>query len=136
MNNLIRIAVALGSIWCSPSTAYAQEPTCTDTTPVITLVEKMPEYPGGNDALFRFLREAVSVPASEAMDGIPASRATFAFTVQRDGSICDIVATHPDQQWVARTEAALRGMPHWQPGEQRGSAVNVRYSLPMRIHIK
>ncbi|MEX1132053.1 MAG: energy transducer TonB [Flavobacteriales bacterium] len=104
---------------------------------VFTIVEQMPQFPGGEAELFKYLGRAISYlkcPGEE----LPPSTVMLTFVVRYDGKVCDVELVRgascdeADQQWLSM----IRSMPQWEPGKQRGEAVNVRYNLPVRINWK
>ncbi len=94
-------------------------------------VEKQPEFPGGVDALGRYLSNNMRYPIDAAQNGIQ-GRVICQITVLRDGSVSDVKVirgVHPSLD-----DEAIRlisNMPKWKPGEQRGRAVNCRYMIPV-----
>ncbi|MFZ1693179.1 MAG: hypothetical protein WAT74_08295, partial [Flavobacteriales bacterium] len=110
---------------------HGQDPYCSDTARVFTIAERMPEFPGGAMELHRYLAKAVSAPQHVI------GRTNIAFTVQRDGSICDIVINPSDDtNWVTRTKTLMVSLPKWRPGYQRGKPVNVRFHIPLIICLR
>lgn len=104
---------------------------------VFTIVEQMPQFPGGEAELFKYLGRAISYPKCPGEELSP-STVMLTFVVRYDGKVCDAKlirgssCDEADQQWLSM----IRGMPQWEPGKQRGEAVNVRYNLPVRINWK
>ncbi len=98
---------------------------------VIQVVESMPEFPGGTQALLQYLRKNVKYPESMVELGIQ-GRVVVQFVVDKDGSIVDsevINHIHPDLDLEALR--VVRSMPRWKPGEQRGKPVRVKFTLPI-----
>lgn len=97
--------------------------------PIFMVVEEMPSYPGGVDALMKFIND--NIQESAKTKGI-AGRVVVQFTVAKDGSITDpkvVRSVHPDLD-----KEALRivgKMPKWNPGKQRGKTVAVKYTVPV-----
>ena len=102
---------------------------------IFTVVEVMPEFPGGQGALLKFLSTHVKYPESAIKGGIE-GRVSCSFVVGKDGTISDaevIRSVNP-----ALDEEALRvinSMPVWTPGKQRGKAVNVKYTVPVTFRL-
>ncbi|HRP00296.1 MAG TPA: hypothetical protein PLN54_12740 [Flavobacteriales bacterium] len=111
--------------------------TCTVSDTVYTIVEQMPEFPGGNEALFRFLHKSISKPECTSVE-VPSSTIRLTFVVRDDGAVCDarVVAGADCEEAREQLISMLKSMPVWEPGRQRGKPVNVRYTLPVRIHRK
>ncbi|HEX8529726.1 MAG TPA: energy transducer TonB, partial [Cytophagales bacterium] len=100
---------------------------------VFAVVEEMPEFPGGMEGLVKYLSENLKYPA-EARDKNVQGTVFLSFVVQADGAITDVttlkgIGAGCDEE-ASRVIAA---MPSWQPGQQSGKAVAVRYSLPIRF---
>lgn len=114
-----------------------QMDTCTVSDTVYTIVEQMPEFPGGSEALFRYLGKSITSPRCPGME-VPSSTIHLTFVVREDGSVCDarVVAGADCEQARKQLILMLKSMPTWEPGRQRGEPVNVRYTLPIRIHWK
>lgn len=106
-----------------------------DTT-VYKVVEVMPEYPGGTNALMDFIAKNMHYPEQMEKDGIQ-GRVIVKFVVTQDGSLRDIEVVsslHPEAD--AEAIRVIKAMPKWTPGKQKGKAVNVQYTVPLtfRIH--
>jgi protein TonB len=100
------------------------------------VVEKMPEFAGGNAALMRYLRDHLRYP-SAALRAQAEGRVFVSFVVQADGTIADI--TVPKGLGFGLDEEAqrvVRQMPAWTPGQQSHHAVPVRFTLPITFRIQ
>ncbi len=100
-------------------------------SPVFVVVEEMPKYPGGNQAMFKYLGENIKYPASAQESSIQ-GRVICSFVVNVDGSIADtkiVRGIEPDLD--AEAIRVINAMPNWEPGMQRGKAVRVKYTLPI-----
>jgi len=94
-------------------------------------VEKMPQFPGGDQALLGFIRDNLHYPAEAAQFGIQ-GRVTVRFVVSKIGKVEDIMVTrklHPALD--AEAVRVIKLMPKWTPGMQHGEAVPVYYTLPV-----
>lgn len=104
---------------------------------VFTIAETMPEFPGGQKALLKFLSENVRYPVVTGelrMEG----RAIVQFTVYRTGEIVDAEVVR-SSGWKPLDNEALRlvnSMPKWNPGKQRGKPVSVRYTVPINFKLQ
>lgn len=104
-----------------------------DDEPIFMVVEEMPSYPGGVDALLKFISDNIR---EEAKTKGVAGRVIVQFTVEKDGSVTNpkvVRGVNPDLD-----KEALRivgKMPKWNPGKQRGKAVAVKYTVPINIGI-
>ncbi|MBL0128155.1 MAG: energy transducer TonB [Flavobacteriales bacterium] len=107
-----------------------------DTTRVHYLAEEMPEYPGGEDALTQYLWKIIPSVTGDVCNP-PTGPVRLNFTIERDGSVCDVeVKNAVSEPWGRKVAYSLEAMPHWKPGSNRGVPVNVRYSLPLRICLR
>ncbi len=100
---------------------------------VFMVVEKMPEFPGGDAALMKFLNDNVNYPAIAQEHGIQ-GRVYVSFVVGKDGSIRDVaVGRGVDPALDNEAIRVVKKMPKWNPGQQRGKPVNVKYMLPVNF---
>lgn len=102
---------------------------------VFSIVEEMPEYSGGQQALFTYLGKNLSYPES-AIDAGISGTVYVQFVVDTDGSIKDANVVRGIGE--ACDDEALRvvnSMPTWKPGKQRGKNVKVSYILPVKFSL-
>ncbi len=102
-----------------------------DDSEIFTVVGNDPEFPGGMEALYKYLEENIIYPADA---GCEKGVVYVQFIVERDGTITD--AHVLKDRCGGCGEEALRvvnSMPKWIPGYQRGKPVRVRYNLPIRF---
>ena len=98
---------------------------------IFEVVEQMPEYPGGMDALSRYLERKV---ADSPMKGKAGGLVTIGFTVTEAGKVTNVQVLESDQLSLNKeAERIVSEMPDWIPGKQRGKPVPVRYSVPVRF---
>ncbi|MCD8271032.1 MAG: TonB family protein [Parabacteroides sp.] len=103
---------------------------------VFTMVEKMPKFPGGQNALIEFLAKTIQYPTDAQEKGLQ-GRVTCAFIVNKDGSISDLeVIRGLDPSLDAEALRVLGEMPKWIPGTQRGQTVNVKYTVPVTFRLQ
>ena len=102
---------------------------------LFTVVETMPQYPGGDAELYAFLGDNIKYPENSRLADSE-GKAYISFTIEIDGSITDIKAVGGDADFLCKKEAqrVIGKMPNWKPGKQRGKVVRVSYTLP--IHFK
>ena len=100
------------------------------------VVEKMPEFTGGAEALMRYLRNHLRYP-SEALRAQAEGRVYVSFVVQADGTIADIsVPKGLGYGLDEEAQRVVRQMPAWTPGQQSHHAVPVRFTLPITFRIQ
>ena len=103
---------------------------------VFQVVEKMPQFPGGQQALFEYLTKNIRYPVIAQENGLQ-GRVICQFVVNSDGSIVDIVVVRSvDPSLDKEAVRVIQSMPKWQPGEQRGKAVRVKYTLPVNFRLQ
>ena len=103
---------------------------------VFDVVEQMPQFPGGPNALFEYLSKNIKYPVVAEENGIQ-GRVIVTFVVERDGSITDVkVAKSVDPSLDKEAMRVVKSMPHWIPGKQNGSAVRVRYTVPVTFRLQ
>jgi protein TonB len=101
----------------------------------ITIAEIMPEFPGGQDALMRYLGENTSYPNTERDLGIE-GKAYVRFIVNKDGSISDINVVKKDSPGFGKEGArVVAAMPKFKPGMQQGKPVRVQMVLPFKFKL-
>ncbi len=104
---------------------------------VFVVVETMPEFPGGQQALFKYLSENVKYPVIAQENGIQ-GRVICQFVVNKDGAIVDVevVRSGGDPSLDKEAVRVIKSMPKWNPGKQRGKAVRVKYTVPVNFRLQ
>ena len=102
---------------------------------VFDVVEVMPQYPGGQIAMMKYIMENMKYPKQAMKEGIQ-GRVAVSFIVEKDGSISDvkpILSVHP----LLNKEAVrvVKSMPKWTPGKQNGKPVRVRFNVPVMFKL-
>lgn len=103
---------------------------------VLQFVEKMPEFPGGQAAMMKFIVAHIQYPELARENGVE-GRVFTRFTVWSDGSLGNFeilrsIGGGCDQEALR----VLKMMPKWKPGMQRGKPVSVRFTLPFVFKLK
>ena len=107
-----------------------------EETNVFDVVEQMPSFPGGDAELMKFLHDHMKYPAVAEENGIQ-GRVICTFVVERDGSITDVkVIKSVDPSLDKEAIRVLKSMPKWIPGKQNGSAVRVKYTVPVTFRLQ
>lgn len=107
-----------------------------EETKVFDVVEQMPSYPGGQGALMQYLASHIKYPVVAEENGIQ-GRVICTFVVERDGSITDVkIARSVDPSLDKEAIRVVKSMPNWIPGKQNGSAVRVKYTLPVTFRLQ
>ncbi len=93
-------------------------------------VEDMPSYPGGREALMKYLGDNITYPKDATKQG----QVVAEFVVAKDGTIKDVrIIRSLDEACDAEVKRVLTAMPDWQPGKQFGEAVPVYFMLPVQF---
>ncbi len=104
--------------------------------PVFVIVEKMPQYPGGSESLMKYLAQNAHYPVSAQKDK-KEGRVVVQFMVDKEGNIRDpkvVRGISPDLD--AEAIRLVVNMPKWEPGMQKGEAVNVTYNVPIMFKLE
>jgi protein TonB len=112
------------------------EPPKVEETKVFDVVEEMPQFPGGQAALLEYLAKNIKYPVVAEENGVQ-GRVIVTFVVERDGSITDVrVVKSVDPSLDKEAARVVKSMPKWQPGKQNGSAVRVKYTVPVTFRLQ
>ena len=102
---------------------------------VLTVVDEMPEYPGGQEAFMDFMINEVKYPESAKKDNLEGT-VYVEFVVDKEGKISDIAPKNEsDERLEEAAIAAVKTMPDWTPGVHEGERVNVKMVLPIRFQL-
>ena len=123
----------LAILMMANTTVMAQEKKVDNN--VYNTSEVMPKYPGGIQAMMRFIGENVRYP-QEAIDNGIQGRVLVSFVVEKDGSVSDVkvlkgIGSGCDEEAIRVVEA----MPKWEPGKDKGKTVRVKYDLPISFKL-
>ena len=91
----------------------------------------MPQFPGGEKALMKYLSNNVRYPKGAMKSGAQ-GRVILQFVVDEDGRVTDVKtvrSVHPLLD--AEAERVAGGMPDWKPGRREGKNMRVKYTLPV-----
>lgn len=103
---------------------------------IFDVVEQMPSFPGGNAALMKYLSDNVKYPVVAQENGVQ-GRVVVSFVVEKDGHITDVkVVRSVDPSLDKEAARVVRSMPSWIPGKQNGSAVRVKYNVPVSFKLQ
>lgn len=103
---------------------------------IFMVVESMPEFPGGEAALTKYLFDNIEYPQMAKESGIQ-GRVFVTFVVERDGNVTDVrvlrgIGGGCDEEAIR----VVKGMPNWTPGKQRGKPVRVQFNLPIKFTLQ
>ena len=104
-----------------------------ESAEVFFIVEDMPEFPGGDLALRKYIANAIKYPVIAQENGIQ-GKVYVTFVVSRDGSVQNAgIARGVDPSLDKEALRVVNLLPKWKPGKQRGKAVNVSYTVPINF---
>jgi periplasmic protein TonB len=104
-----------------------------NTNEILRIAEVMPEFPGGTDALKRFLIKNLRMPENNLEEGAQV-KVIARFVVGADGRVRDIEITRPaDAEFNAEVIRVIAKMPDWKPGSQNHRNVAVYFNLPVNF---
>jgi protein TonB len=103
--------------------------------PPVQIVEIYPEYPGGEEAMMKFLRDNLVYPKLAREIGLD-GKVWIGFVVEKDGSLSNFnvakgVAPLLDDEALR----VVKMMPKWSPGKQRTKTVRVQYQIPITFKL-
>jgi len=111
-------------------TAEPEKPT------VFNHVEVMPEFPGGDGALLKWLQDNIQYPTIAQEQGIQGT-VHLRFVVQPDGSVANVeVVKGLDPSCDREAVAKVKKLPKFTPGKQNGNPVYVYYQVPVRFKLQ
>ena len=131
MKKLILLAAV--ALFCGTS-AMAQTDEVDDA--VFVVVEKSPEFPGGDDSLYAFIGRNIKYPEAAKKNKIE-GRVFVTFVIEKDGQVSSAKILRDIGGGCG--EEALRvvnSMPKWKPGTQRGNPVRVQFNLPILFQLQ
>ena len=109
----------------------ATAPTDTTKNVVYDVTETMPQFPGGQGVMMKYLAANIKYPAS-AVKAKKQGRVIVSFVIQKDGSVTNArIVRSVDSELDAEALRIVKAMPNWTPGTQDGKPVNVRYTIPV-----
>jgi len=112
-------------------TATVQDDLVVNNFTIYNHVDVMPQFPGGEGALLKWLKDNVNYPTVAAEHGVQ-GRVVVRFIVSPDGSVKNVeIQKSLDPACDKEAMRAIKTMPNWIPGKQNGKAVYVYYSLPV-----
>ena len=104
---------------------------------IFVVVESMPEFPGGQQEMMKYIAENIKYPVIAQENGIQ-GRVICQFVIEKNGSVTDIqvVRSSGDASLDKEAERVIKTMPKWKPGKQRGKPVRVKYTIPVSFRLQ
>ena len=106
-------------------------------TPFVS-VEEMPSFPGGEEALFKYLGKNINYPAMEKDAGISGTVYVY-FVINKEGKVSNAEVRRGVKGGPGLDKEALRviqNMPAWSIGKQNGRPASVQFTLPVKFVLK
>lgn len=123
-------ATAPVEVATTPEESVSETPAVPESH-VFDAVEEMPQFPGGQEALMKYLQKNIKYPVI-AKENDKQGRVIVQFVVDKTGKVTDVtVARGVDPLLDAEAVRIVSEMPNWTPGKQNGDPVNVKYTVPV-----
>lgn len=107
-----------------------------NTDEVFKVVEVDPEFPGGEEALYKYLAENIKYPEKAKKNKVE-GRVYITFVIEKDGTVSDAkVLRSVNEELDAEALRVINAMPKWKPGMQRGVPVRVQYNIPITFKLQ
>lgn len=99
---------------------------------VYEVVEQMPSFPGGQEALMTYINHNIKYPDEDCGQG----RVVVSFIVEKDGSITNAtIRRSVDSAFDREALRVISSMPKWIPGKNNGRKVRVRFNVPVQFKL-
>lgn len=103
---------------------------------ILTVVDVMPQYPGGDRELLKFIAQSIKYPTDAQEAGVQ-GRVICSFVVDKKGNIVEPkIIRGIDPSLDAEALRVIGMMPRWTPGRQDGKAVRVLYTVPITFRLQ
>lgn len=103
---------------------------------IFFIVEEMPEFPGGELELRKFIANNIKYPVAAQEKGIQ-GRVYVTFVVDKNGEVANAkIARGVDPALDKEALRVVNSLPKWIPGKQRGQTVNVSYTVPINFALQ
>lgn len=111
-----------------------------DYPQVYTVVEQMPEYPGGEPAMYQFIKQNVRFPSDKRRDSTFTGCKTYIkMIIDSTGKVTEPAVIKQCQRCSECDAEAIRVvklMPVWKPGKHNGRPVSTYYTLPFSFNVR
>jgi len=102
---------------------------------IFTVVENMPQFPGGDKARMHYMSQNLMYPESVINKKIEGT-VYIAFIVEKDGTVNEVkILRGIGEECDSEVFRIVSGMPKWTPGTQSGLAVRVKYTMPVKFKL-
>lgn len=119
-----------------PITFRLKSPVVETKEETLTVVDVMPQYPGGDHELLKFIAQSIKYPTDAQEAGVQ-GRVICSFVVDKKGNIVEPkIIRGIDPSLDAEALRVIGMMPRWTPGRQDGKAVRVLYTVPITFRLQ
>jgi TonB family protein len=103
---------------------------------IYTFASTMPEFPGGEVKLVKYLGNSIEYPNTARLNQIQGT-VYLQFVITKNGTIENIKALRsPDPELTKEAIHVIKSMPKWKPATYKNKPVSMRYILPIRFSLK
>ncbi len=128
------LLISVYLISCGSNKKITKEKDNDDT--IFIIVEQMPQFPGGNDGLRKFLASTVRYPIEAQLKKIQ-GRVFVSFVVEKDGFISNVKVSRATNTILDKEAVrVVQRMPKWSPGLQKQKPVRVKYTIPINFKLR
>lgn len=125
------LAITVLLLCVNSFSSFSQDSIPIELTP--TVVEIMPEYPGGEEAMIKYISGNLVYP-QDAINQKIGGKVIVGFIVKADGSISDVTVVKSSNSIFDNAAIdVIKRMPAWKPGKQRGQNVDVHMYIPIKF---
>jgi len=97
------------------------------------VVENMPEFPGGDLGLMKFIQKNVKYPAIAKEYNIT-GKVYVSFIVDKQGKVTNVkIVRGVDKNLDGEALRVVSALPNYKPGKQRGKPVRVMFTIPINF---
>ena len=132
----IILCISAQDVVSPDSVANTAQPKSAKDDVTFVVVEYMPEFPGGQSAMMKFIAENIQYPVIAQELGIE-GRAICQFVIEKDGSVTEVTLARStgDVELDKEAQRVISLMPAWKPGMQKGKPVRVTYTVPINFRL-
>lgn len=133
---IILLSVIMFCSGCGASKAATPEPEyVVSQSQAESISTKGPEFPGGTEAMYKFIAENVDYPVAAIQNNIQGT-VEVSFVIEKDGSITDCQVTQSVHTLLDQASLkVVRKMPKWSPAWEDGKPIRFNYSVPVKFHL-
>ena len=118
-----------------PNELVQRNDTKVEESVIYKSVDQMPQFPGGEAALMKYINSHINYPPMAAESGI-GGRVVVRFVVNETGKVSDVTVIHSVDEYLDREAVRVcKSLPKFTPGRHNGQAVSVWYTLPVTFKL-